>query len=105
MCFCLSHRPAQVADVPLSRSEDGSILQFDLRTGGVTGCLNEASEFNSVAYHPLTPENFASSDAQGRLLLHDARMAFSDGGGLASEVAVVHVRPFFLAPKWHSLII
>lgn len=65
------------------------------------GILAERTEMNDVAYHPLQPTQFATADGDGRLLLHDARMAFSDDamqGQLASEVAVLHYCTDLLKP-------
>lgn len=76
----------------LSASDDGSVRSFDLRTDlGVIASLNEAAEFNDVAYSPIIENLFVTADSAGRVLLQDARMAFGDGDLLASEACVRQV--------------
>ncbi|KAL8280486.1 hypothetical protein RQP46_007134 [Phenoliferia psychrophenolica] len=73
----------------MSASDDGSIRTFDLRTdGGVVNYINEAAEFNDVAYSPVVDNLFVTTDSAGRVLLQDARVAFGDGDHLASEACV-----------------
>lgn len=68
-------------------------MSFDTRTEGrAVGVLVERTEMNDVAYHPLQPTQFATADGDGRVLLHDARMAWgSNEVKMGSEVAVLRV--------------
>ncbi|KAI5479480.1 hypothetical protein MNV49_003422 [Pseudohyphozyma bogoriensis] len=69
-------------------SEDGLIGSYDIRSPEKEQTLLAGTEFNDMAYNPRTPEVFAAADARGRVLLHDARMAFSEDEKFSHEVAV-----------------
>lgn len=81
-----------------SCSEDGTVRRFDTRVQGETGILLSDTSFNSVVYNPVLPQQFATADEEGTLLLHDARMAFTKKPKDARDAAVLQVRSCSFPP-------
>jgi len=84
----------------LSASSDGALHHFDMRTSpGLVGTVADMCGMNDVKHHPVTPELFVYSAEEGQVGLVDGRMAWGETGAerarIASEVAVVRVRPSF----------
>ena len=79
--------------VSFINSEDGTICLYDSRSSTQpVGTISRQIEVSDVRYHPLTGTLFISTDEVGRVLLHDARMAFENdrpGDGKMGTVLTV----------------
>jgi WD repeat-containing protein 22 len=71
-------------------------------TTAAQGIIEHDTKFTGVQYHPILEHFFASSDADGRVCLHDTRMAFGSSSTDSDQGIVRVVR---LRSRWyHGLV-